>query len=422
MYKGACEFLKIFEDVNPLQGAHIGYFNAWADSARHLWNIQFSDDDSAFEDILDYRKKSFQAQQIIRDAAPSPLGGVFPTPRESQDDSWKWLLTVKQIEQRSEEWYSETKNLITASEIAAIWKGPRTRASLVLSKVPQVKPVIREEDADDMPIAQKNTAVRREKTGPMDWGVRYEPVVKQILEESLGAKIQDLGRIRHRTADRVAASPDGLFTECSKQPELVGTLVEIKCPPSRVINDKIPFEYWCQMQLQMEVCERPSCEFVEAKFKELSEGESPTEGSTHGWIVLEGNSDTMEMRYVYSSVEPFEQPQEQPQEQPLLPQQLQQEQQQDSNPWVFMEKYQWELRQLRRVTVPKDLEWFKNSQVDLAAFWADVDAARKGEWTPPSPRPPSKKKLAAEAAAATGSRCAIVDSSDGGCVMSDEIR
>jgi hypothetical protein len=234
----------------------------------------------------------------------------------------------------------------------------------------------------------------------MDWGVRYEPVVKQILEDSLGAKIQDLGRIRHRTADRVAASPDGLFIQCDKEPALIGTLVEIKCPPSRVINDKIPFDYWCQMQLQMEVCGRPSCEFVEAKFRELAQDEksSPAPApasasapaSAKGWIVLEGNSDTMETRYVYSSTEPFEC------SGPFGPKGLE-------GPWVFMEKYQWELVHMRRITVAKDTAWFQSIQPDLAAFWTDVEAARKGEWVPPSPRPSKKKKEAEEG------RCAIVE-------------
>jgi hypothetical protein len=244
-------------------------------------------------------------------------------------------------------------------------------------------------------VPQRNLAVRRENTGPMDWGVRYEPVVKQILEDTLGAKIQDLGRIRHREVSRVAASPDGLFIQCDKEPALVGTLVEIKCPPSRVINDKIPFDYWCQMQLQMEVCGRPSCEFVEAKFRELAQDETSSSpapapgspsapGSAKGWIVLEGNSDTMETRYVYSSTEPFEV------SGPF-------------GPWVFMEKYQWELVHMRRITVPKDTAWFQSIQPDLAAFWADVEAARKGEWVPPSPRPSKKKKEAEEG------RCAIVE-------------
>jgi hypothetical protein len=210
----------------------------------------------------------------------------------------------------------------------------------------------------------------------MDWGVRYEPVVKQILEDTLGAKIQELGRIRHRKDPRVAASPDGLITECAK-PELIGSLVEIKCPPTRVINDKIPFEYWCQMQLQMEVCDRPSCEFVEVKFKELDADAVPTH-PLHGWITLEGNQETMDMRYVYSQVSESE------------------------AGWAEIEKYQWEAVQIRRVTLQRDPVWFQASQAELEAFWKDVEAARQGTWIPP----PKKEK--AKAKAEVG--CAIVNS------------
>lgn len=400
MHRGACEFLRVYEDTNPLLG-HVGYFNAWADSARELWSMQMEGEDiEPLEDLLDYRKKLYSGA-----SAPPKQNPL--TQSTEKDDTWKWLLTTKQIEQRTDEWYSETKNLITASEIAAIWKGPRSRAALVMAKAPpapsslaasasprEAASLAREAAslAEDDPVfvPQRNTAVRRENTGPMDWGVRYEPVVKQILEDSLGAKIQDLGRIRHREVSRVAASPDGLFVECTKEPALLGTLVEIKCPPTRVINDKIPFDYWCQMQLQMEVCGRPSCEFVEAKFREFGQDEeassasAPASPSAKGWIVLEGNSDTMETRYVYSSTEPFES------SGPF-------------GPWVFMEKYQWELVHMRRITVPKDTAWFQSIQPDLAAFWADVEAARKGEWVPPSPRPSKKKKEAEEG------RCAIVE-------------
>lgn len=394
MHRGACEFLRVYEDTHPLLG-HVGYFNSWADSARELWGMQMEGEDmEPLEDLLEYRKKLYGVGSPPK---PNPL-----TQSTVQDDSWKWLLTTKQIEQRTDEWYSETKNLITASEIAAIWKGPRSRAALVMAKAPAAaSPSAASAALADEPVfvPQRNLAVRRENTGPMDWGVRYEPVVKQILEDSLGAKIQDLGRIRHREVSRVAASPDGLFVQCDKEPALVGTLVEIKCPPSRVINDKIPFDYWCQMQLQMEVCGRPSCEFVEAKFRELAQDEKPSSpsapapaspsdsASAKGWIVLEGNSDTMETRYVYSSTEPFEG------SGPSGP----------FGPWVFMEKYQWELVHMRRITVPKDTAWFQSIQPDLAAFWTDVEAARKGEWVPPSPRPSKKKKEAEEG------RCAIVE-------------
>lgn len=393
MHRGACEFLRVYEDTNPLLG-HVGYFNAWADSARELWSMQMEGEEiGPLEDLLEYRKKLYGGASLMASASSSAKAKHS----EVQDDTWKWLLTTKQIEQRTDEWYSETKNLITASEIAAIWKGPRSRAALVMAKAPAAAASASSAPSaaladDPVFVPQRNLAVRRENTGPMDWGVRYEPVVKQILEDSLGAKIQDLGRIRHREVSRVAASPDGLFIQCDKEPALLGTLVEIKCPPSRVINDKIPFDYWCQMQLQMEVCGRPSCEFVEAKFREFGQDETPSapapaSPSAKGWIVLEGNSDTMETRYVYSSTEPFEG------SGPSGP----------FGPWVFMEKYQWELVHMRRITVPKDIAWFQSIQPDLAAFWADVEAARKGEWIPPSPRPSKKKKEAEEG------RCAIVE-------------
>jgi putative phage-type endonuclease len=353
----ASEFLKHYENINPLP-TNLAFYEVWAEDARELWDIQIELDHGHLDAVLSFRRKLLEEGS----AANSKL--------KAQDDSWKWLITAKQVEQRTQEWYMETKNIVTASEIAAIWKGPRTRAALVMSKVGEAAEV----------SVKRNSAFPRNQTGPMDWGVRYEPVVKQILEDTLGAKIQELGRIRHRNDPKVAASPDGLITECSKAPELVGSLVEIKCPPTRVINDKIPFEYWCQMQLQMEVCDRPSCEFVEVKFKELDSDATPT-NPLHGWITLEGNQETMDMRYAY----------------------CQSHDKQDG--WVPIETYQWEVVQLRRVTLQRDPVWFQASQVELQAFWNDVEAARQGKWIPP---PKKEKKGTASAAAQKG--CAIVNS------------
>jgi putative phage-type endonuclease len=352
----ASEFLKHYETMNPLP-TNLAFYDLWAEDARELWDIQIEQDHGHLDAVLSFRRNLLEG------------GSNVSKQVATQDDSWKWLITAKQVEQRTQEWYMETKNIITASEIAAIWKGPRTRAALVMSKVGEAAEV----------SVKRNSAFPRAQTGPMDWGVRYEPVVKQILEETLGAKIQELGRIRHRKDTKVAASPDGLITECSKVPELVGSLVEIKCPPTRVINDKIPFDYWCQMQLQMEVCDRPSCEFVEVKFKELDANATPT--NLHGWITLEGNQETMDMRYAYCETPEPE------------------------KDWVPIEKYQWEVVQLRRVTLQRDPVWFQASQTDLQAFWKDVEAARQGTWIPP-PAPVRKKAASKELG------CAIVNSDD----------
>jgi hypothetical protein len=133
------------------------------------------------------------------------------------------------------------------------------------------------------------------------------------------------------------------------------------------------------MQLQMEVCDRPSCEFVEVKFKELDADAVPSH-SLHGWITLEGNQETMDMRYTYSADSVS----------------------QATEGWAEIEKYQWEVVHLRRVTLQRDPVWFQASQGDLEAFWKDVEAARQGTWIPP----PKKEKAKAKAKAG----CAIVNS------------
>ena len=355
MMYSATEFMKHYEDLNPLP-TNLSFYDLWERDAKELWDLQVGESHDNLEAILSFRKQILE--EIPFNTGGGPTGPVA-------DDSWKWLITAKQVEQRTSEWYKETKNIITASEISAIWKTPRARAALVMSKVGEAAEI----------SVKRNSAFPRAKTGPMDWGVRYEPVVKQILETTLGAKIQELGRIRHRENPRVAASPDGLIIEAA-DPKLVGTLVEIKCPPTRVINDKIPFDYWCQMQLQMEVCDSPSCEFVEVKFKELDE-DAKSSQELHGWIILEGNQESMDLRYIYSDKATGQEG------------------------WVEIERYQWEVAQLRRVTLARDPVWFQASQKDLEAFWKDVEAAREGKWSPP---PPLRPKKAAE----TG--CAIVAS------------
>jgi len=253
-------------------------------------------------------------------------------------------------------------------------------------------------DADAAPRPPPRLAVGRKETTSLDWGVRYEPVVKAHLEKTLGCTIQDLGRIRHRTDARIAASPDGLITSCSSDPALIGRLVEIKCPSTRVIkDDAISFEYWCQMQLQMEVCDRPACEFVEVKFREPAfaaasagaqvEQTTATPSNTiidSGWITLESNIETDVNRYVYHDTET-------PPPQDEM--------------WASVETYQWELIRLRRVTVLRDSAWYANSQEKFAEFWKDVEAARAGTWQMP---PARERKTKAEPV----EKCGIVNDTE----------
>ena len=121
------------------------------------------------------------------------------------------------------------------------------------------------------------------------------------------------------------------------------------------------------MQIQMEVCDRPSCEYVEVKFEETDSG-----SEAEGFITLELKEGTNEMRYQYHK-------------NPLTPV--------SEEGWLSIETYGWRMKQMLRVTVQRDTNWFASIQNDLQAFWADVEAARAGTWIPPPPRVKKVKEV-----------------------------
>ena len=373
MNNAVVDFLESMEESHPL-GAHAKFYDAWATDilgfAEEGGVLQNDGDKRTLAMLLEIRRIVHQAS-TGGNVAPVPASASASATQAQAEPLWHWLLTATQVEQRTPEWYQETRNMITASEVATVFKSGRTRGQLVMSKA--------------SPPAERfiaSLAVPKASTGPMDWGVRYEPVVKEFLENSLKAKIHDLGRIRHRTNPKIAASPDGLFVASETAPELIGRLVEIKCPSTRVIKEgEIPFEYWCQMQLQMEVCGVDACEFVEAKFVEelplATDGVAQTEYLATGFISLV-NKDEVN-KYIYHSAAVAAPTEE----------------------WTLLETYPWYLLKLRRVTVPRDVNWFAQSQPAFEQFWADVEGAKAGTWILPPGRP---KKVEAP-------RCQIADDS-----------
>ena len=390
MNNAVADFLESMEESHPL-GAHAKFYDSWATDIQSFAEeggvLQTDADKRTLGMLLEIRRLVHEAAcggsasaasaATAAASAASAASAATAAASAAADPLWHWLLTATQVEQRTPEWYQETRNMITASEVATVFKSGRTRGQLVMAKA--------------SPPAERfiaSLAVEKRSTGPMDWGVRYEPVVKQYLEDSLVAKIHDLGRIRHRTNPKVAASPDGLFVACGKAPELVGRLVEIKCPSTRVIKDgEIPFEYWCQMQLQMEVCGVEACEFVEAKFVEgdLQEPEAgpKPEPLASGFISLLTKDDVNKYLY-HSSPEP-----------PTSS---------ADTEWNVLETYPWHLIKLRRVTVLRDETWFAQSQPAFEQFWNDVEGAKAGTWILPPGRPKKVKEPETP-------RCQILDES-----------
>jgi hypothetical protein len=135
------------------------------------------------------------------------------------------------------------------------------------------------------------------------------------------------------------------------------------------------------MQLQLEVCDRPLCEFVEAKFREPSgEDDRNAAALDRGWITLECNIETEENRYVYHDT-------------PSAP---------VCDLWAAVETYEWELIILQRVSVPRNRIWFQELQTHLVEFWKDVESARNGTWQ----MTPAREKKVKEP---TAPKCEIVN-------------
>lgn len=172
------------------------------------------------------------------------------------------LLALPQTAQKSAAWHSETRELLTGHEFGGVVYGTEHGIETIVAKK-CAPPVEVEEGATDSRIVF--ITPEDGKLSPFQWGWRYEPVIRTLFEQEVakGSVNDTLGRIRHPTLPRLAASPDGLICDGP----LKGRLVEIKAPFSRQLTGHIPTEYYCQMQLQAEVTDVEAVEYIEVRLE-----------------------------------------------------------------------------------------------------------------------------------------------------------
>lgn len=273
------------------------------------------------------------------------------------------LLNQKQTEQRTQEWYDQMATILSASELGNLFASPRQRAKMVVAKT------------QPPPIRYQNLAVSSNRMNPFDWGIRFEPVVKQIYEHKYGAVVKDLGRLRHPTDPRCMASPDGLVYD-STYPQRVGRLVEIKCPVTREINGTVPPDYYAQMQMQLQVSGLYECDYIEAVFSsaynqmELKHGPCLYEG-----VIALVQKVNHEFYYIYGPLHTSD----------WIPPIKEEEEVAELIPWRL---YQWD----EQVVLRND-EWWKGLQPMIDTFWEDVEKAKRNEFViPDSTRAPRAKK------------------------------
>lgn len=279
------------------------------------------------------------------------------------------LLGRKQLEQRTTAWYQQMATIISASELGKLYGSPRERAKLVVSKT--------------VPYPERNQplAVLSDYMSAFDWGIKFEPVVKQIYENKYGTIIKELGRLSHPTDPRCTASPDGLVYHCALN-QRTGRLIEIKCPVSREVDETIPKDYYSQMQMQLQVTGLSMCDYVEAVFTSKYNNKSIQDitGLCSGFVALvryaepKGNQD---FYYVYSPLNV---------DNNWKPDIKQEEE--------IVEITPWKLKQWNEKLVKRNEEWWTALQPVLNSFWEDVEKAKRGEFMiPESSRAPVKSKM-----------------------------
>lgn len=171
--------------------------------------------------------------------------------------------------QKSKEWLQSRKKLITASNVGMIC--PRSKEILLAhkpySKIEYIEDL--NEMCDSFGDLYSFFSKKINKGTPFIgsvatvWGEKFEDIAVDFYKKiSNFPDIQDFSLVIDKEYDFLAASPDGVLIKENK-------LLEIKAPYSRkIIDGHVPLTYFLQMQIQMKVLEKGSCDYLECSFIE----------------------------------------------------------------------------------------------------------------------------------------------------------
>lgn len=152
--------------------------------------------------------------------------------------------------QKSPEWFAARLGKVTASRVADVIAKTKTgyaatrgnyMTQLVLERITKTK-------ADSF------------TSSAMQWGIDQEIFARGFFEAQTGQMVQEVGFIPHPLIDMAGASPDGLLDDGEG-------MIEIKCPESKgmietLLTQKVPQNYYTQMQFQMACADRKYCQYV----------------------------------------------------------------------------------------------------------------------------------------------------------------
>lgn len=86
-------------------------------------------------------------------------------------------------------------------------------------------------------------------------GTLLEPIVRDMYDQRFGKTTTEIGLVQHPKYPFIGGSADGITDD--------GILLEIKCPLTRKIENKVPKYYMPQIQLLLEILDFEVCDFVQ---------------------------------------------------------------------------------------------------------------------------------------------------------------
>jgi hypothetical protein len=367
MFNSICDWLEVVENVLPKPGDST-QLEHWLESAEDLANVYIHDalKYQVIEKILEVYERKLRNALVTTHKELCDTDILYSS-NDNIDEILNSLCTRPQIAQRTEEWYNQMRNVLSASELDDIFGSPRARAQLIMNKInPQPRPM-------------QSLAVASSRMSPFDWGIRFEPVVKQIYEHMYNSTIKELGRLTSLQDSRLTASPDGLVMTGIRK----GRLIEIKCPVTREPDGKISKKYYNQMQSQLFVTGLQVCDFVEAVFISPYSSVLNREGPSkyYGEIALiESIYDDLPVpsyRYEYSPLNYTENA--------VYNFDLKENE-------TIIERIPWRLYSWHEQIVQANPHWWNNIKPAIDVFWTDVEKARLGNFVMPEGKKREKKE------------------------------
>lgn len=175
-------------------------------------------------------------------------------------DQYEYLTNLPQPAQKSKEWFDKRNGMISASNGGA---------AIGCCHYTTIKDVLLDKIGLGKPFKENKYVYH---------GKKYEKIAIMIYENIYNSKIGEFGLIQHPTIPHIGASPDGIamsLTLDGQANKTIGRMIEVKCPPSRVILNKgkingniCPDYYWIQVQLQLECCNLYECDFWQCHITE----------------------------------------------------------------------------------------------------------------------------------------------------------